>query len=258
LFRKRLASKKFLRKPLFALATRFLDVPYVLNHDLTGRRLFINLWRHKGYWFYGKSRERHEIAFFRQLIKPGYCVVEVGAHIGYLSQLFEELVGPKGGGVIVCEPTLSSLHFLRRNVLPETFVLPVAISDRNGYSSFFCEAKGGFTNSLSKDWTLRHQQGQVELDGGSLQELEEFQVKVLKLDDVCFGLHVEPDFLKIDVEGAELDVLKGSVNVLKSVSALMVEASGSMRPKVIDFLGAHGLAHVSSCGSNHFFARSAC
>ena len=257
MLRKRIASMKFLRKPLFALVSRLLDVPFIINHDLTGRRLFINLWRHKGYWFYGKLREQQEITFFRELIKPGYCVVEVGAHVGYLSQLFEDLVGPTGC-VVVCEPTVSSLHFLRRNVSSETFVLPVAISDRNGYSSFFCEARGGFTNSLVKDWTLRNQQGQVEMDGGGLEELEELQVKVLKLDDVCFGLHVKPDFLKIDVEGAELDVLKGSVNVLKSVSGLMVEASGSARPKVFDFLGAHGLAHISSCGSNHFFCRSAC
>ena len=255
MFRKKLASNKLLRKSAFALASRLLDFRFAVNHDITGRKLFINLWRHKGYWFYGKLREQEEISCFSELIKPGYCIVEIGAHIGYVSQVFEDLAGPTGC-VIVCEPTSSSLSFLRRNVFPETIILPIAISDHNGYASFFCEAKGGFTNSLIKDWTFQHMQGQLETDGGSLEVPQNVQVKVLRLDDVCSGLKIQPDFLKIDVEGAELDVLKGSVNVLANVRSLMVEASGTACEQVFEFLESYGFSHISSSGANHFFAHS--
>ena len=53
----------------------------------------MNTFKHKGYWYYGKNREKSEINCFCKLIKKGDKVLEVGAHIGYVTQIFEKIVG---------------------------------------------------------------------------------------------------------------------------------------------------------------------
>lgn len=57
------------------------------------------------------------------------------------------------------------------------------------------------------------------------------QVPVTTLDDICgrLGRVSPPVLVKIDVEGAELDVLKGAGTLLKTVDALIVEVSISRR-----------------------------
>ena len=43
------------------------------------------------------------------------------------------------------------------------------------------------------------------------------------LDNICFENNFKPNFLKIDVEGAEYEVLEGAIKVLKSVNNIMIE-----------------------------------
>ena len=70
----------------------------------TGRDFFLESFYHKGYWFYGKDREKEELKILNQLIKKGDSVLEVGTHIGYLSQVFENLIGSEGS-LLLIEPT---------------------------------------------------------------------------------------------------------------------------------------------------------
>ena len=70
-------------------------------------------WLHKGYWYYGLHREKKEIERFQELIPKDGCVCEVGGHIGYMTQIFEDLVGEKGT-VFVAEPTPNSIKFLKK------------------------------------------------------------------------------------------------------------------------------------------------
>jgi FkbM family methyltransferase len=51
------------------------------------------------------------------LVKPRQSVVEVGAHIGYLTMFFSHLVGP-GGRVYAFEPGTANLKYLRKNAAP--------------------------------------------------------------------------------------------------------------------------------------------
>ena len=111
------------------------------------------MWSHKGYWFYGSRRDINEIKNLRKLIFSSSKVLEVGAHIGYLTQLFENLLSPNGQ-IIVVEPSPINRKFLTRNIKKTTLILPIALSNKIGNSKFFIDSYGGFTNSLKENFTF--------------------------------------------------------------------------------------------------------
>jgi FkbM family methyltransferase len=153
----------------------------------------------------GTSREQYTTELFTAAATPGSTVVDVGAHLGYFTLLAARAVGPSGR-VLSIEPNLQTLPLLRHNVADNGFedrvmIFDQALSGRAGRTSFYLSPAGD-TSSL-------HQQDPgdqlVEVDAVTLDEL--------------VG---EPGLLsaiKIDVEGAELEVLEGMPRVLNGASA---------------------------------------
>ena len=79
------------------------------------QRIVLNSFRHKGYWFHGKAREKTSMELFAKLIAADSRVIEVGGHIGFISQYFSHLVG-REGKVFVFEPGSNNLPYIRRNI----------------------------------------------------------------------------------------------------------------------------------------------
>jgi FkbM family methyltransferase len=221
--RRLLAGSNILRRLFFPLLSLF-DFEIRIRHDITNRPFHLLSWRHKGYWFHGRSREENEITFFRKLIKKGHNVLEIGGHIGYVTQYFEHLVGDKGR-VIVAEPTPQSRKLLTKNVHKNTVILPVAASDSDGEMDFFVEEFGGFTNSLEQEFTETTNISHSDTQHKNNAQVRKIKVDVRSTDSICEELGLTPDFIKIDVEGAELRVLRGATGTLRSVESLMVEVS---------------------------------
>ncbi|MDG1905140.1 MAG: FkbM family methyltransferase [Arenicella sp.] len=261
-FRNSLANFNVLRKWFFPLLRR-LDFPIKIEHDLTGRKFHLMSWMHKGYWYYGAKREEQEIDAFRAYIDEGYAVLEVGAHIGYLSQFFEHLIGPKGR-LIAVEPTPFSRQFLNKNVKSSTIVLPVALSDNVGEVEFFMEELGGVTNSIEREFTQTSSLDLLKTQSAPRARIESVKVLTSTIDILCKTNDFHPDFIKIDVEGAELRVLKGAETVLQKLNALMVEVSLN-HSEVYDKLRGFGFTPYDSSGrtinvgnvqgGNFFFVR---
>ena len=65
-----------------------------------------------------------------------------------------------------------------------------------------------------------------------------------------------PNFIKIDVEGAEYDVLKGASMTLKNVNALMVEVSNH-KNDVLSLLADFGFNQINNANktNNYFFVK---
>jgi len=225
MFLQKLAKKKFLRSLILPILRKF-DITIVIFHDLTKRFFFLKLWSHKGYWFYGSEREPNEIKIFKKLIFNSYKVLEVGAHIGYLTQLFEVLVS-KNGQVFVVEPSPINLKFLKKNIRKNTFILPLALSNKLGNEKFFIDSFGGFTNSLRKDFTFYKNKELKETQFTKDTTVKCINIEVSTIDEICNKHNFYPDFIKIDVEGVELDVLRGGKEILKSIKSIMVEISNN-------------------------------
>ena len=139
-------------------------------------------------------------------LKPGMTVLDVGAHYGLYTLLASRKVGKKGR-VIAFEPSAREMRMLERhirinrcsNVRAEQF----ALGSREGVAELFlCLGRDTACNSLRPP----------AVSGPT----ERVQVPVRTLDAYLESSRVDcVDFVKLDVEGAELDVLKGATGLLR-------------------------------------------
>lgn len=141
-----------------------------------------------------RERQVVERGLLARLIRPGDCVGDVGANIGYYALLFARLAGPSGR-VVCLEPEPDNLVQLRRiverNALPNVEVLPVAAGEQPGQVQL-----------------ERGMNGHVKLEGdfGCV-------VPVIALDSLADRRF---DVVKIDVEGFEGQVLGGMRQLLQT------------------------------------------
>lgn len=164
--------------------------------------------------------EKEEWDWIEQHLKPGSVFVDIGAHIGTYSQRAAKAVGEKGL-VIAVEPNPATIAKLRQGVAAAQWnnitVIPVACGDRRSRMTLF-EAPSENTGmaSLSKENAIRW--------GGDGNRSVE--VDVIPLDEIYPTTHAQRlDVLKIDTEGAETMVLRGSAaTIAKYRPAIMVES----------------------------------
>jgi FkbM family methyltransferase len=146
----------------------------------------------------GGTYEPEQTRLFQKHVTQGATVLDVGAHVGYYTLLASVLVGPNGR-VCAFEPNPENHGFLCKHVLlnelTNVTMENAAVSNSNGTASF-AFGTGSGTGRLAEHGVL--------------------DVRTVRLDDFCRERKVEPDFLKIDVEGAELDVLRGADEVIRS------------------------------------------
>jgi FkbM family methyltransferase len=156
-------------------------------------------------------------AALAELIEPGQTVYDVGANIGFFTILCSRLVGPQGK-VYAFEPIPQNLATLRHNVtinaLSNVTIVEAALSSSTGTAEMFVSP-----------WSAFHS---LNLEGATKQDNHgpragEITVQTVTLDEFVQGEGVRaPDLVKIDVEGAELIVLAGMRETLRSVKPLLL------------------------------------
>jgi FkbM family methyltransferase len=153
-----------------------------------------------------------------KLLKPGDCFFDVGAHIGFYSLIAARLIGG-GGQVIAFEPDPHNATILRENVARNGFsnieVVSAAVWKCDGVLHF--QRGGDFCGGKSS------RRGAVIEANGRSDQGETISVSAITLDS--YVVHCKPpSLIKIDVEGAESEVLKGAGRILaKTAPALICE-----------------------------------
>jgi FkbM family methyltransferase len=133
--------------------------------------------------------------------RRGGTFVDVGAHTGYNTVYAARRVGPRGR-VIAIEPTDDTravlLENIERNRLANITVLPCAAGTHHMERELFVRGSNSAVNSLFRESVYAAVTSSIP-------------VRVAPLDDLVAGT---PDLVKIDVEGAELEVLRGMTRML--------------------------------------------
>ena len=153
---------------------------------------------------YGEYSEL-ETDFLHRIIEPGWAVVDAGANIGVLTLAFAEMVGSEGK-VHAFEPQPENYQLLERNTahMANIEAHDVALGDHEGCI---------IAPPLS---TLQHRNyGRVELGGdfGDTVRLTKLDT-ILMTEDSADNRDIV-DLIKIDVEGMEVEVLKGAIEIIK-------------------------------------------
>jgi len=214
---------KLLRRIVLPLLARLNPGDVTIRHHWTGDRIRLHSYRHKGYWFHGRRRERRTLELIAQMLQPGDTVLDVGGHIGYLALYFASLV-PEGR-VHVFEPGPNNLPYIRHNAgLRDNLVLnDKALGAEVGRATLFVEDLTGQNNSFIQDYELFQANRDAAFSNTSVAGVD---VEVTTLDAYCGAQNLSPRFVKIDVEGFELQVLTGAAGLLRDARPmLMVELS---------------------------------
>jgi FkbM family methyltransferase len=185
---------KLLRLPL-ALIPRGVAVP-VVQGPLRGARWIVGSSTH-GCWVgcYEFTKQR----LFARTVRPGQVVYDIGANVGFYTLLASVLVGPTGR-VLAFEPLPRNVAYLRTHVelnhCHNTTVVTAAVSDTMGTARF----------DGSGDGSMAH----LATDGA-------IAVETVTLDNVVFAQgEPPPHVIKIDVEGAEMAVLRGGQQTIET------------------------------------------
>ncbi|MEZ5923405.1 MAG: FkbM family methyltransferase [Hyphomicrobiaceae bacterium] len=185
-----------------------------IRHHHTGDPLRLNLYTHKGYWYHGRHREATTMALCRQLIAPENTVYDIGGHIGYLTLFFAQLVGP-AGRVHVFEPGENNLPYIERNIAGHANVTLVrkGAAAESGKATIYLESLAGQNNSLVPEFEGLSRNAAMA-DPRAVRVVAR-EIDVTTIDDYVAKTGAPPDFVKIDVEGFELEVLRGMARVLR-------------------------------------------
>lgn len=206
-------------KLIDGLFFRKLPKGEILLKTLYGFPLYINPRFDKGIEkkiYLTGTYEKGLLHVIDNLIGPGDIVVDAGANIGLIS-VFCGLRVSKSGLVIAFEPHPETAQILRRNI---------AINQLNQVQVF--ERALGSKPGTAKIYSNL----QINRGAASMVDFKEgapsFKIQVDVLDDVLSSIqHEKVNLLKIDVEGFEMEVLKGALNLLSKEDGpiLVIECS---------------------------------
>jgi FkbM family methyltransferase len=154
------------------------------------------------------------------LLKPGMTFFDVGANVGFHSTVACRLIDPSRGHVVSFEPLSANAGQVEINARLNHFecirVMPVALGNHDGEARFLL-------SEISSRGALETT-GRVPTSHSGIAT-----VQIRRLDTLMNEAHLPPpDVMKIDVEGAEADVLAGAHETLmRHRPMLMIELHGT-------------------------------
>lgn len=185
------------------LAYPLHSVRRVLLGPLAGRRFIVQTSMGMTYALGGHS---FHIDRLEGHLSEGDVVFDIGANCGQMALIFSKLVGTTGK-VISFEPVPRNCEILRKNLAmnecSNVEVVEAAVSSTVTKMRFRYEEDHHTMGSL------------VEYSHTNIPYKNEFEVSCITLDDYCAKAGIIPKLVKIDVEGAGAEVLKGASTLLQ-------------------------------------------
>lgn len=173
-------------------------------------------------------------------IQPGDVVFDIGANIGLYTIYAAQRVGDKGT-VIAFEPHLLNAWKLLQNVKhnglqARVMVVTVPLSDRDGFDIFHYRSDRAASSGSQVGTTIGE-------DGRRFEPVLQAYTLRATLGRFIVEIGFQPDMLKIDVDGRELDILQGWPwlgGAVKSPRSIQVEVHPSDARQIATYLTCAG------------------
>jgi FkbM family methyltransferase len=162
---------------------------------------------------FGHRYEPEAAAYLSRQIKPGMTCFDLGANVGaYVLQL-AHWSGPTGQ-VVAFEPNAGAREVLTRHIewnglAGRVVVVPQAVSSQPGENVLYAEGADGMSRLAEANRGLR---------GGA----REVVVPVTSIDAWCSEHNVWPDVLLLDIEGFEIEALRGARETIHRTKPVIV------------------------------------
>jgi FkbM family methyltransferase len=168
-----------------------------------------------GYYEPGLTRE------IVRYLRPGMIFADVGAHFGYYSMVASGLVGPRGR-VFAFEPTPSTYELLQRNIgrLSQARAENAAVYSASGVATFH---DFGLFRSACNSLLA---QARVADEERQLLRAQRYDIRTVTLDEYFGERGVSPDFVKIDAESVEFQILHGMKRLLATRAPMLSIENG--------------------------------
>ena len=145
-------------------------------------------------------------AFIREHVRAGSCVIDVGVHKGLYTGAMAKATGPTGK-VHAFEPNPSVIPELASNLAQHNVSIHnLAVSDSVGEKPFYVDTRKDSDSVASSLNVLEDL-----YESGAIRRI---QVDCTTLDAFCQEVECAPEFMKIDVEGHEIAVIRGATHTI--------------------------------------------
>jgi len=162
--------------------------------------------------------EEYETYIFKEMIKPGMNVVDIGANIGYYSLIAAKLVGDSGT-VFSFEPDPKNYELLIKNIeinrYKNIIPIPKAVSNRKEKVQLFIDKNNYGNPSFSKN-NIGAFSGFIEVETTTLDDY---------FRKISYGnshKNFNIDFIKLDTQGAEGLAIEGGEKILKNNNLIIM------------------------------------
>jgi FkbM family methyltransferase len=145
------------------------------------------------------------IPFYRSVISRGDLVFDVGANDG----LYADAMACAGARVVAIEPNPACVHRIRRLRSPNVTVVQTAVGAKTGTATLHLTSDPGFSgvSTMSESWLSVAKQSPRFIASGVRWDAE-ISVPVTTLEALA-TTYGSPKFVKIDIEGYEVEALNG-------------------------------------------------
>ncbi len=188
-------------------------------------------------------KKDYELKCFLKEITKGMVVYDIGANVGRFSKIFSMLTGPTGH-VYAFEPIKMNFEILSRLKYPHLQVFNIGLWHEAGQSEIFYPSSDGAQGSLKAQQFGNWENGNaIGKELCQLESLDRFTEK-----------HSLPgaQFVKIDAEGAELNILKGALNFLSRIHPTLFIEVNEKTMESFDYGIKEIWMLLNNIGYNHF------
>jgi len=199
------------------------------------------------YFAYRGLYERQDLRFLRDFLSPGATCIDAGASYGLYTLTMAKAVGPSGK-IFAFEPARDIYRYLIENIelnaLNNVMTSPAALGSYNGTANLYYDKALDSASSLKV---------------ADVSNRASRQVNITTLDNFLKAQNVpKVDFIKADIEGAELEFLKGAGDTLKThhpgilmeINPEALAAFGTDQCEVCDFLNDLGYSKCCDPADN--------